>query len=183
MVFPRIGPLDGLVDANHALGLPIAACMREPATAERSADETADDHDLERLERSLEWLKRERMIVALEVGLRAQRTPPRARALPPVSGIPPLNAGRLDQRREQSIFPLAPPRVSERLPHSAAARRPAPRLGTAVLCIVTVSVIAGAIAYHASIGRLFSTLAPAQASSFASNDPQINLRSGMSKPQ
>jgi hypothetical protein len=51
----------------------------------------AGDDDLQRLESTVEWLKRESMIARLETGLRARRDNrplPRAIQLSPISGIP-----------------------------------------------------------------------------------------------
>jgi hypothetical protein len=139
--------------------------IAEHPIAEPRRDEAAGDDDLKRIERSLEWLKRERMVVALEAGLGAQnlrrRLPP-AGQLPPLSGTPAANADGVGRRRAKLSLQVAPPRAYERLQPPAARSRYARNL-PAALFILTASIVAGSIAYHVATGELLSALEPAQA--------------------
>jgi len=136
------------------------------AIMEHRPDETADDNDLQRIERSLQWLKRERMIAALEAGLHGRnqrRRLPRAGQLLLRSGIP-VNTEHTHRKRATSTIWLAPPVASERL-QIPVARRPHPYNLRGALCLLIGSVVAGSIAYHVLVGGLFSALVPAQAAS------------------
>jgi hypothetical protein len=136
----------------------------EHSRSEHSIAPALED-DLKRIERSVEWLKRERMVVALEAGLDAQnprRRLPRAAQLSPPSATPAVNPEGVGGGRAKSSFEVAPPRAFERLQPPAARRRYARNLPVA-LFILTASIVAGSIAYHVATGELLSGLQPAQA--------------------
>ena len=134
------------------------------AAPERHLDVAVGDDGLQRLEASLQWLKRETMIAAIEVGLRAQEKGlklPRAGPLPAASGIGAADAKGLRHKREALTFP-APVLTAERPPP------PAPRNERRYdlrgpLCILIASAIAGSIVYHVSAGALSPAWEPAQA--------------------
>jgi hypothetical protein len=130
--------------------------------------EAAGDDDLQRLERSLQWVKRERMIAAFEAGLHAQnqrRRLPRAGRLAPVSEIPPVNPEPTRRNRETLTFQVAPPLASERLQLPIMRRQRAYNLPGA-LCLLIAGAVAASIAYHVSAeGSSFSTSQPAEAAS------------------
>jgi hypothetical protein len=136
------------------------------AAAGHRPDEAAANADLQRLESSLQWLKRESMIARLEAERPARkenRRLPRASQLPPVPGIRPLGFESSCRWREASIFRLTPPLPHERLqlPPLRRERRYDLRAG---LCILIASGIAGSIAYHISAGGWFPASELAQAS-------------------
>jgi len=149
----------------------------ERVIAARCADEAFLDRELERLESSVQWLRRERLMVALETGQRAQnhnRRLPRASQLPPVPGIVPVNIGPVNigpvnierattgQRRVAPTFELAPPRARDRFQLPARRREPKYKLRGA-LGILIAGAVAGSIAYRISAGGLPSASQPAQA--------------------
>jgi hypothetical protein len=163
---PMVSPLQGLLDVlelDDQLGVP--PVPTHPA-AKNPSGETPGDDDLQRLQRSVAWLKRERAIVEREAEIRRQhdrRSLPRARGLDPVSGIPPGIPPSPGQTRRPPTFSLAPPRPFERIQAPVARRERAHNLPEA-LCILIAIVIAGSIAYHISVGKLFAT-EPAHAAS------------------
>jgi hypothetical protein len=133
-----------------------------PAAAEPSPDLASGDHDLQRLESSLTWLKRES--IRLEIGHRARggiRRLPRAAQLPPVSVIT-APAAEASPRSSQGASPaeVAPPRAWERLQLPQARRRHDLR---GALGLLIAGVIAGSLAYHVASGGLLSASEPAQA--------------------
>jgi hypothetical protein len=137
----------------------------EFARPRRDAAVGADD--LQRLESSVEWLKREVMIARLEAGTRAakeNRKLPRAALLPPVSGVSPVDIEGSRRRRETATFLLAPPPIGERVqPQLSRGRRNHSLRGAQFLLIA--SLIAGSIVYHFSAESLLSAWESAQAAS------------------
>ena len=131
------------------------------AAVESRLGETGSD-DLQRLESSVEWLKREGMIARLETGRRTRdgnrRLPP-AIQLPPIAGLPPATAE--SSPRKPEIFALAPPRACDRLQPP---RRRHRRDLRGALCLLIAGMIVGSIAYHVSAGGLLAS-EPAQAAS------------------
>jgi hypothetical protein len=123
----------------------------------------AGNDDLQRLESSVEWLKRQAMMVRPDTGHRLGQENlrlPRAVQLSPISGLPAVGE---DSDHKREVFGVAPPLPSERLqlpPH----RRHRRNLRGA-LCLLVATVIAGSIAYHVSAGGLLSAWEPAQAAS------------------
>jgi hypothetical protein len=157
---PDLGAPD--LGANHLLTSRASNRQHEHAIAELRPDQVAGDDDLQRLECSVKWLKRECMIVALEDGLRTlKQRLPRANRLPRVSGIPPVET-EIALRKRGTLFQVAPPRAFERLQSTKRKRAFGLR---GVLCILIASLIAGSIAYQIYVGESFSASQPAQADS------------------
>ncbi len=165
MVFPlRPDPLDPNVE--HLRPSSAANPEHEPATAAHSVTEPARDDDLQRLESSVQWLKREVLIVRLEDGLRAQkqrRALSRAGQLPTVSGIPPVNIESSCHGRKAWSLQLVPP-LSDRLPFTPP-RRQHRRNFLVALLVLIASLIAGSLAHHSSTEGIFSDSEPVQAAS------------------
>jgi hypothetical protein len=165
-----VSPLPDLFDAlerSDQVGASPAPIPTPERAGVKHPGETPGDDDLERLQRSLAWLERERTIVEREAGIRPQhhrRRLPRARGLDPVSGIPPVSTESAGRKRRPSTFRLAPPRASERIQARIAGRERAHSIPEA-LCILVAIVIVGSIAYHVSVGK-FSAAEPARAASF-----------------
>jgi hypothetical protein len=138
-------------------GLRIAAVGLRPPEA--------GNDDLQRLESSVEWLKRQAMIVRPETGHRTGQEKlrlPRAVQLSPISGLPAVgeNSGH-----KREVFGVAPPLPYERL--QLPSRRRHRRNLRGALCLLVACVIAGSIAYHVSAGGLPSAWEPAHAASLA----------------
>ncbi len=154
------------LDAGHFRASQVPDREHEHATAELRPDGAAGDDGLQRLESSLQWLKRECMIARIETGPSARETNrrlPRAGQLPPASGIPPVvHAEGSGHRRERSIFQVRPPLASERLQPPPASRERRPHLPGALVVLIA-SVIAGSIGYHIAAGGVFPAPEPAQA--------------------
>jgi len=114
-----------------------------------SGQTSTEAENLHRLQLSIEWLNRERMILAGEAPAHGHaRRLPRAAQLGPVPGIAPLTETR---KRERAPFVPAPPLACERLP------RPAPggsSRSVASLLILTAVAIAGSIGYQVSMGSV-----------------------------
>ena len=157
MISPLQNPLDPLdpgADRLPPSGTPNR--QHEQAAAEQRSDEAAGDRDLQRLESSLEWLKRECVIIRLESGLRAQkqgRRLPRAAQLPPAPGIAPVSPEGSGHKPAPLTFHLAPPLASERLQPRPPRRHHLNNVRGA-LAILIASVIAGSTAYYISAGTL-----------------------------
>jgi hypothetical protein len=166
MVFPLRSPLVPLgPSADHLRPSSAANRERERATAGYGLAEPTSDGDLQRLEASVEWLEREARIVRADAGLRTQNQRvalPRAGRLPPVSGIPLVNAENSFHRRETATFRVAPPLASERLQLPLPPRRHRRSLRGA-LFILIASTIVGSITYRVSVGGLFPASVLAQA--------------------
>jgi hypothetical protein len=163
---PQLNLLDALERGDQVGASPAPIPTPERASAKHSSGETPGDDDLQRLQRSLAWLKRERTIAEREAGIRPQhhrRRLPRARGLDPVSGIPPVRTEGAGQKRHSPTFQLAPPLPSERIQAPVARRERAHTIPEA-LCILIAIVIVGSIAYHISVGK-FSAAGPAHAAS------------------
>jgi hypothetical protein len=125
----------------------------------------AGDDDLQRLESSLAWLKRESAVARLEAGHRARdrvRHLPRAAQLSSVAGFPAPEAQASPRSRHMSVLEVVPPLPWERLQLPPPRRRHRHDLRGA-LCLLVACVIVGAIAYHVSSGGLLSAWEPAQA--------------------
>jgi hypothetical protein len=158
-------PLDS--DPDH-LRFSRAPDRQRPQEAAGSHPDAARD-DLQRLESSIQWIKREGMLARLEAGHRAPeeiRKLPRAALLPSVSGIPPVDTDGSRRKRETSTSLLPPALVGDRVELQLPKRRHR-HTTRGVLCLLIASLmIAGAIAYHVSGGGAFSAWEPAQASAF-----------------
>jgi hypothetical protein len=140
---------------------------RQEGAAGCGPDAAAVADDLQRLESSIQWIKREGMLARLEAGHRAPeeiRKLPRAALLPAVSGIPPVDIEGSRRMRETSTSLLPPPPVGERVQIQLPRRRHRHGLRGALYLLIA-TVIAGAIAYHISGDGLFSAWQPAQAAS------------------
>jgi hypothetical protein len=166
MVFPlRNPPVPFEPNADHLRPTAAADRKHEPATAGHGLAEPTGNGDLQRLEASVQWLKREALSVRAEAGLRTEKKRvalPRAGLLPPVSGIPPVTMESSLRRRETSTFQLAPPLASERLQLPPVRRRLGRNLRGALLVLIA-GTIAGSITYRISGGGLFPASVPAQA--------------------
>jgi hypothetical protein len=169
MVFPLQNPFVPVEpDAGHLRPSPTTNRGREHATAGYGLAEPASDGDLQRLEASVSWLKREALIVRDKAGLRARELHaqerrvalPRAGRLPPISGIPPVDAESSFHRREWATFRVAPPLPSERL--QLPLPRSRHRLRGALLVLIA-SAIVGSITYRVLVGGWFPASVPAQA--------------------
>jgi hypothetical protein len=146
---------------------PLRGSDRKPRrVAPRSrSDEAPGDDDFQRLEASIEWLKREGMTARLETEHCAReenRRLPRAALLPPVARLPSVDGEGSARQRDMSTFRLAPPLPCDRLQLKLPSRRHYPILRGAV-CLLIASVIAGSIAYNISAEGMFSAWQPAQA--------------------
>jgi hypothetical protein len=169
MVSPLRASLDSLNDpSNSAAGrLPPSRASdrrRWLAAGQPRPSETGND-DLQRLESSVAWLKREGMIARLATEPHARETNrrlPPAVQLPPIPGIPPVGAEGSGHTRE--VFGVAPPLACERLQLPLPKRQRRRNLRGAV-CLLIATVIVGSIAYHVSTGGLLSASEPAQAAS------------------
>jgi hypothetical protein len=138
----------------------IAGDQSGPAPPDASGD-AAEAADLHRLQASLDWLNRERMILARGASVRKEtRRLPRAAQLGPVPGIS-TRAEDSARTPERLPFVPAPPLACERL------QRPPPRRrygsGTHLLVLIAI-VLVGSVAYYASAEGFFSTPDIAQAS-------------------
>jgi hypothetical protein len=137
--------------------------LRQWLTAvESRLGETGSD-DLQRLESTVAWLKRESMIVRAETGCRTREVNPRlprAFQLPPIAGLPPASAE--GSARKPEPFVVAPPLACDRLQPPRRRRR---RNLRGALCLLIAGVIVGSIAYRVSAGGLLSAWEPAQAAS------------------
>jgi hypothetical protein len=167
MLSPSGNTLDALdLDAGHFRAPQAPDREQEQATAERRPGGAAGDDDLQRLESSVQWLKRECMIARIETGLSVQKTNrrlPRASQLPPASGIAPAASTEGScRKRETSAFRVRPPLASERLQFPPLSRRHRTHLPGALFGLIA-SVIAGSIAYHITAGEVFPAPDPAQA--------------------
>jgi hypothetical protein len=167
MGFPLQNPLNSLeFNADFVRASQAPQGDNEPAGAGGCVEEAVDD-DLQRLESSLQWVKSELSIAALETGAYAKNHPrglPRAHQLPPVPGLAPVNTERTGAGPRRVALPLelAPPLPSERLPLPAQRNEHADTLRGA-LCILIASAVAGSIAYHISAEGFLSASQPAQA--------------------
>jgi hypothetical protein len=165
MVFPlRNPPVPFESNADHLRPASAADRKHEPATAGHGLAAPAGNRDLQRLEASVQWLKREALSVR-EAGLRTEKKRvalPRAGLLPPVSGIPPVTNDSFLRRGETSTFRLAPPLASERLQLPPARRRLGRNLRGALLVLIAGTIV-GSITYRISGGGLFAASVPAQA--------------------
>ena len=114
--FPLRNPLDPSLfsdDPVRSLRAPHDARAMEPRP-----DAAAEDDDLQRLESSVQWLKREHDVIGIELELLARkrrRELPPARQLAPVAGIPPVRPEGYGRTADTSTFRLAPPLPRERL--------------------------------------------------------------------
>jgi hypothetical protein len=170
MVSPFRNSPDPLDNDPDQLRFSRAPDRQPPQEATGSRPAAAPD-DLQRLESSIQWIKREGMLARLEAGHRAPeeiRKLPRAALLPPVSGIPPLDPDGSRRKRETSTSLLPPPLVGGRVELQLPMRRHR-HTTRGALCLLIASLIAGAIAYHVSGGGGFSAWEPAQASAFERN--------------
>jgi hypothetical protein len=137
---------------------------RPQQAAETRSDAAACADDLQRLESSIQWIKRAGMLARLEAGHRAPdgiRKLPRAALLPPVSGVPPVDIEGSLRMRGTSTF-LLPPR--ELLQPQLPRRRRRHSLRGALFLLIA-GLIAGSMVYHFSAETLLSALEPAQAAS------------------
>jgi hypothetical protein len=165
MVYPFGKPTDPCRSSSTFPG------SRAQAAVEHRPDESADRNDLQRLESSIQWLKREGTIARTEAGPRAlkDRRLPRAGQLAPISGIRPVDTEGSGHKRETLTFHVAPPLASERIEVPAPSRQHRYNL-RGVLGILIGSVIVGLIAYQISVGGLFAASGPAQAAYLKAED-------------
>jgi hypothetical protein len=102
-------------NSDHFRPSPTLDRERPLEAAETPPDAAAGADDLQRLESSIQWIKREGMLARLEAGHRAPeeiRKLPRAAVLPPVSGIPMARAGT-GRRRPPCCLPHPSASVSK----------------------------------------------------------------------
>jgi hypothetical protein len=156
------------LDAVHSRASQAPDCEREPAIAEHRPDGAAGDDALERLESSVQWLKRECMIARIETAPSARETIrrlPRASQLPPASEIPAaVRAEGSPHKLGTSTFQLRPPLAFERLQPLPRVREPRARLPGALFVLIA-GAVAGSIAYHVAAGGVCPAPEPAQAAS------------------
>jgi hypothetical protein len=183
MLPPLGNPRDALdLDADHIRASQAPDREHEQATAEHRLERVVADDDLQRLESSVQWLKRESMIARIETGPGAQeanRRLPRASQLPPASGIaavaqygiaPFVQSGiptfarteSSGHKRETGTFQVRPPRAFERLRPPPPPRQRRTHLSGALFVLIA-GVIAGSITYHIAAGGVFPAPEPAQA--------------------
>lgn len=136
-----------VVSARNARNVatdPIGVSRRANFKHEGAEPTTSNEpEDLHRLQTVVEWLKRERMIVALETAVRKRSLRlPRA-ASPEISPV----IDDFEQHKGGNVpFVLAPPLVSDRLQQPL----PRPRVSDMTLLVLTTIAIMGLIGYYAS---------------------------------
>jgi len=122
-----------------------------------TAGAVAEAADLDRLQSCLDWLNRERALLAFETADRKEPPRlPRAAQLPPVPGISapavacdaPLTKAPGSQREKLPLV-LAPPLACDRLQPALPDRR---GFSGTMLLVLAAAVLAGSIAYHVSAG-------------------------------
>jgi hypothetical protein len=130
--------------------------------ADHYGETSTEAEDLRRLEATLEWLNRERMILALETAAhKPKRKLPRATPMPAVTGLS-TDSESPRAAPEPLPFTLAPPLASERLQEPL----PRPRYSSGMPLFVLIAVaIAGTIAYFVTVQGTFSMPEIAQAAS------------------
>jgi hypothetical protein len=99
--------------------------------------------DLHRLQTVVEWLNRERMVVALEAAVRKKSLRPRRAAS---RGISPVIDDFEHRTGGAMPFVLAPPLVCDRLPQPL----PRPHISDTTLFVLTTITIMGLIGYYVS---------------------------------
>jgi len=169
MVFPLRNPPGP--NADHLR--PSLAGKREQASARDGLAGPAGGRDLQRLEASVAWLRREALTVRADAGLRTRKNRialPRAAQLPPVPGLPPVSEITLVsaegsfRMRETATFQVAPPRACERLQLPLRRRRHRRNLRGALLILIAGTIV-GSITYRVSVGGLLPASVPTQAAS------------------
>jgi hypothetical protein len=159
-----LGPLD----ARPQIPLTPDGLNDGRGAAEPRTDESATDHELARLERSLQNIQRECAIAVLEASPRprqALRRLPPAAQLGPIEGIPSAQPEPLPPHRERrGPLPLRPPPplVAERRGLPPARRQRSARLRGA-LYVLIASLVAGSIAYQVLSGGVVSATDAAHA--------------------
>jgi hypothetical protein len=132
---------------------PASDLRRDPSPPWHAA---ADADDLERLQSCLDWLNRERVLLALETEDRKKPLRlPRAAQLEPVPGIAPLAKLPGHKREGLPVVP-APPLACDRLQPPAERTR----FSSTMLAALLAAAVAGSIAYHVS-ENVFAVLAQA----------------------
>ena len=124
-------------------------------THKGGAPAVAEAADLDRLQSCLDWLNRERALLALEAADRKEprRLPraPQLGAIPDISSLTPASDSPLarapDGRQEKLPFVLAPPLACDRLQPRLPDR---PRFSGTLLLALAAAALAGSIAYHVS---------------------------------
>jgi len=144
MIVPMANCRDGEADRLGQSRWPGA--LQENTLPRQTSTEAENLH---RLQLSIEWLNRERMILAGKAPAHGDaRRLPRAAQLGPIPSIAPQTEAC---KRGRAPFVLAPPLACERLP------RPAPggsSRSVASLLILTAVAIAGSIGYQVSMGSV-----------------------------
>jgi hypothetical protein len=127
-------------NADNFRPSPAANCKNEDAIAGHRPDGLCGSAtDLQRLETSVQWLKREVLIVQVETVLRTQkqrRRLPRAGQLAPVFRVPSVNTG---EKAEALAFYVAPPLAFERFPFTPSKERQLRNL-RGMLCVLIASL-------------------------------------------
>jgi hypothetical protein len=159
-----LGPLDARPQIP-----PTPGCRYDGrVAAELHTDTTATDHELARLERSLQKVQRECAIAVLETSPRPRQAPrrlPPAAQLGPIEGIPCAQPQPLPRHNAQrGPLPLRPlpPLVAEYRPLPPARRRRSPRLRGALYVLIT-GLVAGSIGYQVLSGGVVSAIDAAHA--------------------
>jgi hypothetical protein len=162
MVFPLRNPSGP--NADH-LRPSLAGKRGQASAGDDLVADPAGDRDLQRLEASVAWLRREALAIRADAGRRASKSRialPRAAQLPPVSGITPVSAESSSCRRETAAFQVAPPRACERLQLPLRRRRHRRNLRGALLILIAGTIV-GSITYRVSVGELLPASVLAQA--------------------
>lgn len=124
-----------------------------------------DNDDLQRVESSIDWLKRACVSAACEArspaGDRTRRLP-RAAQLSPLLQAAPVEGERAAGQSTVLDFEPAPPRACERL-QPASPDRPHGYELRGLVGILVAGILAGSIAYHISAGGSFAATGAAQA--------------------
>lgn len=157
-----LGPLD----ARPQIPLTPDCLYDGRVAAELRTDESATDHELARLERSLQDVQRECAIAVRETSPRPRQTP---RRLPPAAQLGPIEGiasaqplPRHNVRRGPLPLRQLPPLVAEWRQLPPMRRQQSPRLRGALYVLIT-SLVAGSIAYHILSGGAVSATDAAHA--------------------
>jgi hypothetical protein len=162
MVFPlRNSPGPNADDLRPSL----AGKRGQASARDGLVAEPAGDRDLQRLEASVAWVRREALAIRADAGRRTSKSRialPRAAQLPPVFGIIPVSAESSFRRRAPPTFQVAPPRACERLQLPLRRRRHGRNLRGALLILIAGTIV-GSITYRVSVGGLLPASVLAQA--------------------
>jgi hypothetical protein len=160
MAYPSNAPVPLNFNNDELRTSQACDCKQESVITGQAPAEPSSNNDLLRLESSVQWLKRELMVVELELLLRAKkrvRRLPRAGQLPSASEMSAASTGCSYNTRDALLpFYVAPALASERLQFISQRRLHHYQLSRA-LCVLLACLVAGSIAYHIAPGGVFPT--------------------------